>query len=226
MIRNVVFDMGGVLIDLDVNACVKAFMCLSPNPMDTLERMKAGDMLGNGGKTSLHDFELGNISTEEYLSGVLKECKTGTTLQMVSDATMTILKDIPTSRKQAILDLRAKGYHVYLLSNINDLHWPVCQAKMEAPLPDANGKNCSYSINEFFHDLFLSHELHLCKPDSRIYDTLIARTGIIPAETMYIDDVEENVQGGLKAGLQAVMATGDEWIPLVKALPTIVRDVI
>lgn len=203
MIKTVIFDMGGVLIDLDLKAVYMAFAAIANERM---KEMSPADMLGNGGESSLHDYELGNITTEEYLDSMLPFCKKGTTRDDVRRATFAILKTIPQQRLDAIKELREKGYRVYLLSNIQDMHWEYINEMMGG-------------WEQYFERVFLSQELHLTKPDDRIYQVVAEATGLVPGETLYIDDVEANVEGGLRAGWQAIQATGDEWLQVVKALP-------
>lgn len=203
MIKTVIFDMGGVLIDLDLKAVYMAFAAIANERM---KEMSPADMLGNGGESSLHDYELGNITTEEYIDSMLPFCKEGTTRDDVRRATFAILKTIPQQRLDAIKELREKGYRVYLLSNIQDMHWEYINEMMGG-------------WEQYFERVFLSQELHLTKPDDRIYQVVAEATGLVPGETLYIDDVEANVEGGLRAGWQAIQATGDEWLQVVNALP-------
>lgn len=205
MIKNVIFDMGGVLIDLDVRAMINEFATLVASPASTAS-IKEADMLGNGGDSPLHEYELGNISTDEFLDSILYSCKPGTSREDVRRATFAILRDLPKHRLNAITSLRAKGYRVYLLSNIQDMHWEYINELMGG-------------WELFFDAIFLSQRMHLTKPDPKIYSTLQEATGILPEETLYIDDVAANVAGGAAAGWHAVQATGDEWLPIVAALP-------
>lgn len=203
MITTVIFDMGGVLIDLDLHALVEAFMKIAAPSM---KAMSAQDMLGNGGDSPLNAYEKGLISTEEYLDATLRDCREGVTREEVANATFAILKTIPQPRLDAIRKLREKGYTVYLLSNIQDLHWTRINEMMGG-------------WEQYFDKVFLSHEMHMVKPDDRIYEAVAEATALVPADTLYIDDVEANVEGGRRAGWQAIQATGDEWLPIIRQLP-------
>lgn len=218
MIRNVVFDMGGVLIDLHIDRMIEAFRKIA-DP-DKMREMSVLDLLGNGGTSSLHDYECGLISTDEWIADMLSQCRPGTTVQQVLDASFAILGDIPEERLEAIRVLRDKGYHTYLLSNIQDAHWEYISSRWLGgiSIPTADG---GLTPNDYvlFDELILSQRVGHTKPDAEIYEALLSKTGIDPSESLYFDDVLPNVEGGLRVGLQAVEAKGNEWLPIVNALP-------
>jgi len=223
MIKNIVYDCGGVIIDIDPRKCLRAFAELADKQKAeqtyySQRTLSPEDLAGDGGKSSLHDFQLGNISVEAFLDSVLPMCNPGTTRQQVIDATLSMILGLPDQRRRAILDARKKGYKVYLLSNMNDLHWPVCVDLFERPL-EYEGKTIMPKVEDYFDELFLSQRMHLCKPDPRIYEELQKATGIVPEETLYIDDLQPNVDGGVAAGWKGVCDLGDGWIPMIEALP-------
>ena len=122
-----VFDLGGVLINLNVTRCMHAFEeLMGEQNMRTILGM---DSRGEGvkavsvaSKQLMVDFEQGLISTDSFVREVLAYCRPGTTPQQVIDAWMAMLEDLPAERLSFIDDLRSRGYKTYLLSNGNDIN--------------------------------------------------------------------------------------------------------
>ena len=122
-----VFDLGGVLIKLNVARCMRAFEALMGE--QNMRAVLGMDANGEGvkavsiaSKQLMVDFEKGLISTDKFLSEVQTYCRPGTTRQEIIDAWMTMLDELPAERLQVVDDLRATGHRVYLLSNGNELH--------------------------------------------------------------------------------------------------------
>ena len=129
MERNtIVFDLGGVLINLNVPRCVDNFKRLMGE--DNVRNILGIDDEGEGvvavsaaTRQLMHDYEYGNISTDEFLQAVLSYCHPGTTIDDVRNAWMSMLADLPQEKLDFIGVLRAAGYKTYLLSNSNQMHW-------------------------------------------------------------------------------------------------------
>ena len=178
----VIFDLGGVLIKLNVTRCMLAFETLMGE--QKMRAVLGMDKRGEGIKLvsiATHqlmvDFERGLISQESFIEQVLQHCRPGTTPQQVIDAWMSMLDELPQERLDAVDQVRAKGYKVYLLSNGNDLHF--------------NYINQTYQLAPHFDGLFLSQKMHLAKPDPAIYLAVDKQinTG---SEVLFIDDIEAN----------------------------------
>lgn len=156
----VIFDLGGVLINLNVTRCMLAFEALmgEQNMRAILGMDKNGEgvkAVSIATKQLMADFERGLISPEYFIEQVLQYCRPGTTPQQVIDAWMSMLDDLPQERLDAVDQVRAKGYKVYLLSNGNDLHF--------------NYINQTYHLAPHFDGLFLSQKMHIAKPEPEIY---------------------------------------------------------
>lgn len=192
MIRNILFDLGNVLIDVDIRKTLRAYKTLAPSSIIT-----AGDLIGAGESELVAKYQVGAVSTDEFVEGILKVCKPGTTRQEVIDAWMAMLIGIPEARKQKLLDLHKQGYKLYVLSNINELHAEWTREQLRG-IP--------------FEAMFFSNEIQMAKPDARCYERVIRETGIVPEETLYIDDLPENIEAGRGMGFQCFLNTRpDEW---------------
>ena len=189
----VIFDLGGVLINLNVTRCMLAFEALmgEQNMRAILGMDKNGEgvkAVSIATKQLMADFERGLISPEYFIEQVLQYCRPGTTPQQVIDAWMSMLVDLPQERLDAVDQIRAKGYKVYLLSNGNDLHFDYI--------------NHTYHLAPHFDGLFLSQKMHMAKPEPEIYLAVNKQinppaapansSAISPSNILFIDDIEAN----------------------------------
>ena len=191
-----VFDLGGVLINLNVARCMRAFEALMGE--ENMRAILGMDSNGEGVKAVsvatkqlMMDFEKGLISPDQFISDVLHYCHPGTTRQDVIDAWMSMLGDLPAEKLQFVDSLRAQGHPVYLLSNGNDLHFDYI--------------NRTYGLDNHFDGFFLSQKMHLSKPDPAIFlsvqesihasllPSLQGRDGDRPLpQIIFIDDILAN----------------------------------
>lgn len=184
-IKNIVFDLGGVLINLDFERALKAFQKAG---FDDIE-----SQLQSFNREGIFDqFELGEISEDEFRSAIREQAKVSLTDQEIDDMWNLILVDIPREKLELILDLRGK-YMVYLLSNTNKTHWDyTCQ----------NAFNYhGFRANDYFEKTFLSFEMHLAKPDKAIFEKMLEDANLLPEETLFIDDSEANCKVASELGI-------------------------
>ena len=185
--NTVVFDLGGVLIDLNVPRCVGNFKRLMGE--DNVRNVLGIDDEGEGvaavsaaTRQLMHDYEHGNISTEDFLDSVCSYCHSGTTIEDVRTAWMSMLADLPQERLDVIAALRKAGYKTYLLSNSNQMHWdPIFE---------------QYHLADYFDGIYASHHLHMAKPSKEIFDYVVRDAKIDSAHTIYVDDLDKNRAAG------------------------------
>ena len=201
MTKNLLFDLGGVLIDLDVQRSLNAMHALTDGRHQVTE-VTADGLLGGHDSELINLYQTGDITTEEFVGTILKSCKEGTTRAQVEEAWFAMLLGIKEEKRQLLQDLKDKGYGVYVLSNINELH---VQWTMEhcPELKMSDG-------------LFFSNEIHLSKPDPRCYSHVLANTGIRAEETLYIDDLRPNIEAGKEAGFRCMHVTDEKWVETVR----------
>lgn len=197
--KSLVFDLGGVLLPLDNDRCVLSFRRLLGDNFDTLGLGPDAE-----GVRLMADYERGLVSSDYfvgYISGLCVKRVPGT---VIKEAWNSMLTSIPSERLEFISGLRRSGYRTFLLSNTNDLHWRYVLDKH----PDLTG--C-------FEDIFLSYELHVAKPEREIFLALTERTGIVPEEILFVDDLDANRKSAESCGwktfpdicsLRAFMVTG------------------
>ena len=181
--NTVVFDLGGVLINLNVPRCVENFRKLMGE--EKVRTVLGIDDEGEGvvsvsvaTRQLMADYERGNITTEEFLKTVAEYCHEGVTVEDVRAAWLSMLEDLPQERLDFITSLRRKGYRTYLLSNSNELHWDPIYEQFE--------------LWKYFDMIFASHQLHCAKPGREIFDRVAREAGIDASHTVYVDDLEKN----------------------------------
>lgn len=184
-IKNLLFDLGGVIATLheDITASI-----LSSCGMTTEWWAQNGDAM-------ILKLNRGEINGEEFCAELAKACNPGTSLDTIRIAYESMLK-VPAANSTYIKELSEK-YDLYLLSDISDIHW-----KAFKEMNFANGVD----IEACFTKLYLSYQLGMTKPNPDIYEHVISDSGIVPAETIYIDDNAGNIAAGQNAGLQTILA--------------------
>jgi putative hydrolase of the HAD superfamily len=186
-VNTIVFDLGGVIINLNVPRCVGNFKKLMSE--EYIRTVLGIDDEGEGvvavsaaTKQLMHDYEYGNISTEEFLKTLKEYCYPGTTIEQIKDAWLSMLDELPQERLDFIGNLRAQGYRTILLSNSNELHWQPIWAE--------------YNLGSYFDAVFASQKLHMAKPNQEIFDHVVREAKVDCAHTIYVDDLEKNRKAG------------------------------
>ena len=186
--KAIIFDFGGVLIDLDINDCKETFKReLGYEKIDeVLDPCHQKGIVG--------DMEEGVITAEEFRAAVLKDARPGARPEQVDEAFMHILAGIP-AYKGPLLNHLAKSYDIYILSNNNPIvapHMPELFA----------GVGVDY-VN-LFKKSFLSFEMKALKPSRAFYEAVVREIGLPAEQMLFIDDSQRNVDGSVEAGLPAV----------------------
>ena len=188
MIKAIIFDMGGVLVDLDIEDCKKVFKeTLGYDDIDHI--IDACHQKGIYG-----DLEEGTLSAEEFRSIVLAGSRPGSTPEMVDEAMSHILVGIQPYKVQMLKKL-AQEYDLYMLSNNNAICLPYSRAMFaDAGIP----------LEDIFKKCFFSFEMKALKPSSAFYKAVVEQIGLPAEEMFFIDDSQRNVDGSIAAGLPAV----------------------
>jgi putative hydrolase of the HAD superfamily len=184
-IRNIVFDLGGVLVDLDFKAAINGLQ--KAGFANVKEQLQAFDREG-----IFQKFELGEMSADEFRSAIRENSTVSLTDEEVDGLWNAMLLEVPREKLELILHLRGK-YMVYLLSNTNSIHWDyVCK----------NAFNYrGFRVNDYFEETFLSYEMHLAKPDKAIFEKVFEEANLLPEETLFIDDSEANCKAASELGI-------------------------
>lgn len=198
-VRNIIFDLGGVLAGLDGQRCIDAFDALGCEKVSYyVEHHLTEDLFYN--------IEVGNISTEDFCDEVRRITGRNVSDEQIVWAWNQLLTGISERRLEKLLRLRGK-YHLFLLSNTNDMHWQLCV--------DDFFTFRGNRVENFFDRIFLSYKMHLSKPSKDIYEEVLRQANIQPAETLFIDDSKTNIEGASPLGIQGYWnAHIDDWLAL------------
>ena len=208
MLKNYIFDLGGVLLDIRMKNTYERFVAYGLPPAE----------LEPGGSVYklMEDYQLGYVTTAEFCQQIASKCAASsntrcaaspTTPCDIEEAWNSICLGVADRKLQALRRLRKmEGVaSVSLLSNTNELHWKCCCQNWF----NANGNK----LEDFFDMIFLSQELHLQKPDPEIFKTAIRELGASPAETIFLDDSPVNTAAAAACGLQTLTVTSDvDWM--------------
>lgn len=197
MIKNLLFDLGGVIIDIKRERCVEAF--------EKLGLENADSFFGLYAQTGIFmAIEDGSISTEQFHAALRELLPSGTTDYQIDTAFQKFIIGIPLHRLQALRDLRRRGFGIYLLSNTNPIMW-------RGVIAGEFGKE-GLRREDYFDGMVTSFEAKAAKPDHRIFEYTAAELDIDPAETLFFDDSVTNVEAARACGFQAVhVAPGTEF---------------
>ncbi len=196
MIKNLLFDLGGVIMDIRRENCVKAFQELGMSDI--------GEFLGDyGQKGAFKLLEEGALTPDEFRAEIMKSCPVGTTGSQIDDAFNQFLVGIPAYRLEALAGLRRR-FGVYLLSNTNKIMWDSRIAEEFRKIPGRE-------MDSYFDGTVTSFEARALKPSAEIFGYAVRKLGIVPEETLFLDDSQENIRAAVALGFHGavVPASGD-----------------
>jgi glucose-1-phosphatase len=186
-IKNIIFDLGKVLLNLDFNASITAFQKLGLKT-DVLDNKQAYS------DPVFYELEVGKVTPKEFCSRVRNVLNNqDATDSQIEDAWFAMILDIPASRVKVVQEL-SKNYNVYLFSNTNKIHIDRLHRAFKA--------EHSIDFPSLFVKDYYSHEIHERKPDLLSYQKVIELSGINPEESIFIDDLEKNIIGAQQSGLK------------------------
>ena len=189
-IKNIIFDLGGVLVGFDSRRSIGAFNGLGCEKVSKyIEEHRTEDLF--------YRIEFGISTTQEFCEEVRQMTATTAPDEAIVDAWNALLTPVTQARRQQLHALREAGYRLFLLSNTNDMHWQLCRPQLEG---------C-------FRRAFLSYQMRLAKPDMAIFSEVLQQAGIEAGETLFIDDNADNVAAAGTLGIQTFINRSiDDWM--------------
>lgn len=198
MIRNIIFDLGAVLLDIDVPRFKEEVHRLC-------KRYSASYQMEDD---SIFDaYEKGEMSTTAFFETLHKQVESKVPIHELERAWSLILKE-PFPSSMAFLKWANTNYSTYLLSNTNDAH----RVHFDQVFDRVLGKGRFY---ELFQEVYYSHEMGLSKPNERIYREVLQQSQLNAEECLFIDDKAENIAGAKACGIGGWVFKGvDDWAQL------------
>lgn len=188
-IDNIIFDLGGVIIDIDPQRAYQALAAFYKGKQSSREQLLSENV------QLFLDYEKGFIEDEAFRDGIRKLTDNATLNDEEIDAAWnSMLLHIPVERLQLLEKLK-KQYKIFVLSNTNAIHVSAFNKIIERNSGKAD-------INQFFDKVYYSHQLKLRKPEPQIYQHVIDDHNLSVGATLFVDDRLENIEAAAAVGLQ------------------------
>jgi putative hydrolase of the HAD superfamily len=186
-IKNIIFDLGGVILNIDINLTEEAFVDLGIKDFS--------QYFGHGFAASFFkDYEIGKISDEEFINDLRKLGDLDAPDSVIIKAWDALLLDFPPKRIELLKKLKNK-YRVFLFSNTNALHTKTFRKIYRDTFNNE-------TLDELFEKAYYSQILGMRKPDLDSYRYIIQENSLLPEETLFIDDASVNIKGANEVGLK------------------------
>jgi HAD superfamily hydrolase (TIGR01509 family) len=186
----IIFDLGGVLLNLDYDLTEKAFISLGmPNFGESYSQLQQVQLFDR--------YETGEISSFHFVNRLLDLLPPGTTANQVVHAWDAMILDFPVERLQFLEEL-SKTHRLFLLSNTNDLHIDAVRRSLEKTVGHRN-------LEQYFEKTYFSSAVGMRKPDSKIFEFVCSENNLDPSKTIFIDDSPQHVEGAKSVGIEAFL---------------------
>ncbi len=195
-IKNIIFDLGGVIYAIDYLATIRAFKDLG---IKNFEQIYA-----KAGQSDLFDaLETGRISKAEFLREIKGYLNSSISDDDVINSWNAMLIDFMPDALKCLKTLNG-DYRIFLLSNTNEIHIKEIKSRV--------GKAFYSEFCQLFEQVYFSYDLGLRKPNIEVFTYILSEKDLDPSETLFIDDSPQHIDGALQAGLKAYHLKDDERI--------------
>lgn len=194
--KAILFDLGGVLLNLDYQRTEDAFVQLGLTDFNAMYSQLAQTDLFNR-------FEIGDISAFHFVNRLLDQLPAGTTANQVVHAWNAMILDFPKERMEWLRSLGAQK-PIYLFSNTNELHIDVVRRRLH----ESTG---SAALETYFNGVYFSSEVGRRKPNPETFQWFLDQHQFTPEEVLFIDDSLQHIEGASSIGIEArLLKPGEE----------------
>ncbi len=193
-VKNIIFDLGGVILNIDYQLTIQAFQKLGAGSFAQVYSQFVQTRL-------FDDLERGHIEPQRFRDRVREEFQLDLSDEQIDTAWNSLLLDLPQERMD-LLNRLSKDYKLFLLSNTNAIHYDqYCTNLMhQYGIPN---------LDPLFDEVFLSHQIHERKPDPAAYQHVLDKAQIVASESIFIDDIEKNAFAAEVVGFRGVFLEGE-----------------
>lgn len=196
-IKNIVFDFGGVIIDIDRDCAVKRFVEIGVKDADGL-------LDAYHQKDIFLEVEDGRIDAEEFRRKLSLLSGKELTYKEIESGWRGFVTAVKPYKLDYLVALRERGYKVYILSNTNPYIMGWARSKEFTPQ--------GHSLDEYVDKIYASYEMKCVKPHKEIFEKMVEEAGIRPDETVFVDDGASNIKTGNEMGFVTLQpANGEDW---------------
>ena len=197
MIRNIIFDLGGVSITLDQPQAIRRFTALGLADADQrLDAYTQGGIFG--------DLERGTITAEDFRRELSLLVGREVSYDECCHAWLGYCRELPQRNLNALVRLRREGYRLLLLSNTNPymMSWVMSS--------DFDGQG--HSLEHYMDACYCSYQMGVMKPDKDIFTRVLEAEQILPSETLFVDDGLRNIATASQMGIRTFCPeNGADW---------------
>ena len=204
-IKNIIFDLGGVILNLNYQATTDAFEKLGVKNFENLYNQKEQTELFN-------NFEKGLISTEKFISQLQQAA--ALSKKQIINAWNAMLLDLPKERLEFILSLKS-NYNTFLLSNTNEIHIECFENQLSK-------KNHLSLFNNCFDKIYYSCRMKDRKPNASCFNKVMNENNLSPKETLFIDDSIQHINTAKKMEINTYLMEQNKSI--IDLFPDIIQQ--
>jgi len=188
-VKNIIFDLGGVILNLDFKKTELAFAALGIGNFNEYYTLQTVTPI-------FEKLEIGEITPETFYDEFRKLVRLPLTDEQINTAWNALLIDFPPERINWLKEIKNR-YNIYLLSNTNEIHYNSFSKTFKEQIN-------SGSLDELFIKTYYSHQMGLRKPSKEIFEAILREEGLDMTETVFIDDSEANIEAAKSVGLQTI----------------------
>ena len=187
-IKNIIFDLGGVILNIDYRLTIDAFKNLGLSNFE--------EMFTQAQQVGLFDqLDKGLVTPAQFREGLRQISGVALSDKQIDDAWNAMLLDFPTKRLEVLMSVK-NHYKTFLLSNTNAIHIEEYNKILQQTFGVGN-------LSVFFDKEYYSHIINMRKPDAETFEIILKENNLNASETLFIDDTQQHVEGAKKLGILA-----------------------